>query len=216
MMRGVFVCVAAVGLGALASTSPAQAQLAAPVGGWYLGPEGGWTMLPNESFSGTASGTWKYQDGYNLGLRGGYLWGPWRFEGEFSFRRNGTNATALTAPVVASGGGGAQRHAFAEMFNALYDFNIGWAVTPHLGVGIGVAEQEQQGKLPGVTFGVHGTQTDFAYQGIAGFRWWASPAVAVDVDYRYFATLDPTFKTDIPGSVKSSYGTHNVVASLTM
>jgi outer membrane protein OmpA-like peptidoglycan-associated protein len=186
-------------------------------GGWYLGGEGGWTMLPDESFSGSASGTYKYNDGFNIGLRGGYMMGPWRFEGEFSYRRNSLSTTTQTAPVSGTITTGGQRQAYAEMFNVLYDFDLGWALTPHLGGGIGVAEQSQDGALLGAAKGVHNTDTEFAYQGIAGVRWMASPAVAVDLDYRYFATMDPTFSGDAAGSsIKSSYGTHNVLASVTM
>jgi outer membrane protein OmpA-like peptidoglycan-associated protein len=199
---------------ALGATA-ARAQMAAPAG-WYLGPEGGWTLLPDQTFSGSGSGTESYSDGFNVGMRAGYLWGPWRFEGEFSYRRNRLNSSLLTSPVVLPANPGGDRHAYAEMFNVLYDFNIGWAVTPHLGAGIGAAQQTQTGSFPGPGNGVHSTSTDFAYQGIAGVRWWASPNVALDIDYRYFATLDPTFTSDSGLTTKSAYGTHNVTASLTM
>src|SRR5437667_9292368 len=69
----------------------------------YVGPEGGWTSLSDQSDkittvpftvagSGVISGvsaTAKYSSGYNVGGRLGYLWGPWRFEEEYSYRSNG-------------------------------------------------------------------------------------------------------------------------------
>src|SRR5215471_10376908 len=73
-------------------------------GAWYIGPEGGWTSLTSQSestssvsFTGpgntpgttqtfTAPGfnaTPKIDSGFNAGARGGYQWGPWRFEEEY-------------------------------------------------------------------------------------------------------------------------------------
>ena len=76
----------------------AQAQV-------YLGGEGGWTGLEGTKsrISGTTpAGTsfsfpinQSFNSGFNAGARVGYQWGPWRFEEEYSFRENGSNATAL-------------------------------------------------------------------------------------------------------------------------
>ena len=70
-------------------------------GAWYIGPEGGWTSL-NSNNSGTVSGVSftggpngnttfttpgtanparNFASGFNVGVRGGYQWGPWRFRG---------------------------------------------------------------------------------------------------------------------------------------
>src|SRR5262249_46602366 len=61
------------------------------------------------------------------------------------------------------------------------------------------------------------------YQGIAGVRYNINPSLAFDLDYRYLATTDPTFRTSSNTAgltpnvgVKAGYSTHNVVASLTM
>ena len=40
------------------------------------------------------------------------------------------------------------------------------------------------------------------------------PSVAFDVDYRYFATTDTTFTSTNPDQIRSSYPTHNIVASV--
>ena len=51
----------------------------------YLGAEGGWTSLTNTTDSiAKVSNSRTYNDGYNVGVRGGYQWGPWRFEEEYS------------------------------------------------------------------------------------------------------------------------------------
>src|SRR5204862_2913436 len=56
----------------------------------------------------------------------------------------------------------------------------------------------------------------FGYQGIAGIRYNINPALAFDLDYRYLATTDPTFKAIGGVKYKSEYSTHNVVASLSV
>jgi outer membrane protein OmpA-like peptidoglycan-associated protein len=202
---------------AVALAAPrAQAQLMTGQGNWYVGVEGGWTSLPNTNFTGGGTaGYASYDDGYNVGARLGYMMGPWRFEGEFSYRNNSLNGVSVTSPFAlklnpVSG----NRQTYAEMFNVLYDFNMGLPVTPHIGGGIGIAEQTASENLPAPAANISDTDTNFAYQAIAGFRWMATPNLAVDVDYRYFATTDPTFTASNGVAAKTSYGTHNVLASV--
>jgi hypothetical protein len=60
----------------------------------------------------------QFSAGYNVGVRGGYQLGPWRFEEEYSYRRNN---------VAEYGGGDAtygvsgNRHTHSIMTNVLYD-----------------------------------------------------------------------------------------------
>ncbi|MBV8090548.1 MAG: hypothetical protein JO139_13425, partial [Alphaproteobacteria bacterium] len=99
---GVALAVALGGVQAHAQLFPYGAP-----GVWYIGPEGGWTSLTSQSGStspvqfggGIPGGTTLYtapginatpntNSGYNVGARGGYQWGPWRFEEEYSHRQN--------------------------------------------------------------------------------------------------------------------------------
>jgi opacity protein-like surface antigen len=108
---------------------------------------------------------------------------------------------------------GAERHSVSEMVNLIYDMDAGWLVTPHIGGGIGAAEVTRN--LSNIFGGTHDTVTAFAYQAIAGVRYKINPALAFDVDYRYFATTATNFTSTTADLIKSDYGTHNVVASLT-
>ena len=56
--------------------------------------------------------------------------------------------------------------------------------------------------------------TVFAYQAIGGLRYMVLPSLAFDIDYRYFATTDTTFTSTNPDQIRSSYPTHNIVASV--
>ena len=63
--------------------------------------------------------------------------------------------------------------------------------------------------------GTHDTVTVFAYQGIGGLRYMILPSVALDIDYRYFATSGTTFTSTNPDQIRSDYPTHNVIGSVT-
>ena len=79
----------------------------------------------------------------------------------------------------------------------------------------------------GGTF-LKGSQWNFGYQAIVGFRYDINPLLAFDIDYRYLASTSPTFTNKgvapfppfgfPPGTVKytSGYNTQNIVASLTL
>jgi OmpA-OmpF porin, OOP family len=210
-------------------------------GAWYIGPEGGWTSLNNQSvstssvhFTGPNGGTFSTpgfnatpntDSGFNAGARGGYQWGPWRFEEEYSYRHNAlsnNNTLNILGPLgnnfTTNGGRGqGQATSHAIMTNVIYDFTVGWPVSPHIGAGIGAVEVLDSLSVnpftlrnsigapisPATPLSVQGPQTfggtvlhgsgwRFGYQAIAGIRYDFSPAVAFDLDYRYLGTTDQT------------------------
>ncbi len=220
-MRNRYLLGAGVALAMTLGWGNAQAQLlVAPAGpgAWYFGGEGGWTALNNQSgkFSGFAGVKHNetFSDGFNVGARGGYEWGPWRFEEEFRYQSNGENRFGIGPFNFKSTG---DRTAYAIMTNALYDFNIGWAVTPHIGAGVGAVGLHDAVGIKGFGTIAHSTDWEFGYQGIAGIRYNINPSLAFDLDYRYLATAGATFRTNI-GKIRytSGYDTHNIVASLSV
>ena len=128
-------------------------------GAWYIGPEGGWTQLTNQTdtttrsqFTGpngnqftipNASPTASFNSGFNAGARAGYQWGPWRLEEEYSYRHSSLDTFSFNGPFGIStnpSNVSGQRNAHAIMTNAIYDFTIGWPVSPHIGFGIGAVD----------------------------------------------------------------------------
>jgi OmpA-OmpF porin, OOP family len=219
LIAGASLSVAA---GILVAASSAHAQ-------YYLGAQGGWTGLEGtkSSVSGfdPVTGTTttlpinhSFNDGFNVGARLGYKWGPWRFEGEYSYRENTSNATVVGSKINGT------LSSNTLMFNGIYDFEMGWPVTPHIGMGLGGASLD--GNFDALSVGYRSKTSDFvfAYQAIAGVRYMMTPNFALDLDYRYRGTADMTYKTDAVtvGGVTfprreftGSGNTHNVVASLT-
>ncbi len=239
-MRTRYLLGAGVALAMALGGAQANAQFFGPYppGAFYLGPEGGWTSLTNESPTvagrgptgrvAVRTGTVNFSSGFNAGFRAGYMWGPWRFEGEYSYRDN-----SVSSGSFANATGSARTNAI--MANALYDFTLGWPITPHIGAGVGAVNINRTlggsgtVNLPSgpVTFtspSISGNQWVFGYQAIAGVRYMINPVLAFDVDYRYFSTPSQTItgaastptRCCVFTSVKTGYNTQNVVASLTM
>lgn len=213
-----------------------------PPGAFYLGPEGGWTQLmgqhdkfrvPSLIANPSLGPKVNFNSGFNAGVRAGYLWGPWRFEGEYSYRYNSVQSFFGAGHNIVEG----NRHTNSIMANAIYDLTLGWPVTPHLGAGVGAVnisdgvsskagrDPVQLSRLGIKSFSLDGSTWQFGYQAIAGVRYLINPALALDIDYRYLAT--PDFTLSSKGSAahpatlggvryKSGYNTQNIVASLTM
>ena len=230
-MRTRYLLGASVALAMAFSWADAQAQwfpLPTGPGSIYFGVEGGYTNLDDQTghIVGTGIGVReRFDDGYNVGARAGYEWGPWRLEEEFRFQQNGINNISIGGVGLTTKG---DRNAYAFMTNLIYDFtnlNLPWAITPHIGAGIGAVELRDGASfnavsVPGVgTFGgsiVHDTQWEFGYQAIAGVRYNINPALAFDLDYRYLGTTDPTFRSAVGPKFTSGYSTNSLVASLSM
>ena len=232
-MRTRYLLGAGVALAMAFSWAEAQAQwfvLPSGPGTIYFGVEGGYTNLEDArghivGFSSVAVRE-RWDDGYNVGARAGYEWGPFRFEEEFRFAQNSITRFAVDGAAATRGPNGAlgtvrgDRNQYAIMTNAIYDFaGFNWfgpAFSPHVGVGIGAVELRDGVRVVGLGNISHDTEWEFGYQGIAGIRYNINPALAFDVDYRYLATTDPTFRSNSGIKYTSEHSTHNLVASLTM
>jgi OOP family OmpA-OmpF porin len=181
----------------------------------YIGAEGGWTGLPDrtDDILNVTSVKARFDAGFNAGVRGGYEWGPWRFEEEYSYRQNGARDIVGTNFIVKGVGG--NRHTNSIMTNVLYDFTLGYPITPHIGFGVGAVDVFDGLKVPGIGQLFNNSSWQFGYQGIAGIRYNLSPTFTLDLDYRYFATTRPTFTTPRTNlRYRTAYDTNNFVASL--
>jgi OOP family OmpA-OmpF porin len=222
---------AGVALAVTLSWSDARAQLLPNMfglpsgpGAFYFGGEGGWSML--EDANGSVAGIGfrqRFNDGFNIGARAGYEWGPLRLEEEFSFRQNGQrNISALGVTVGTTG----HRNTYAFMTNLIYDLNLAGLgmnlalpFSPHIGGGVGAVNLRDSWGISGFGTVASSSKWVFGYQGIAGIRYNINPALAFDLDYRFLGTEDPGFRTTPEtGSFryKSEHFSHSVVASLSV
>ncbi|MBO0736499.1 MAG: OmpA family protein [Alphaproteobacteria bacterium] len=239
-MKSRYLLSAGAALAVAFSCADANAQFAF-LGGpypvtFYVGPEGGWTSLSNHinkvsstpfsvgagagpagaltAVPGAISLPSTYNSGFNVGGRLGLQYGPFRVEEEYSFRHNGlSDFDGFTAGSGHLFSG--SRNAHAIMTNFLYDFTLGWPVSPHLGFGVGAVDivdsttlnpvsiEALHGSTPAGPFSeparvyggtlLKGSSWQFGYQAIAGIRYDINPLLAFDLDYRYLATTEATF-----------------------
>ena len=169
---GLLLLVAAiVGAPLAASAQSKTASNRSP--GFYTGIESGLNWLLN-------NGSNSYNTGYAIGGVAGYdFLGP-RVELEVMYRNNaGTAATPF-------GNAAGQVNQLSTMVNGLYDFLPGSIITPYAGAGLGLAFASP-GLLGPSSLGA----TAFAYQGILGVGYNATPLLRVNLDARYFGTSNP-------------------------
>ncbi len=185
---------------------------------YYLGAEGGWTGLADtrDRVDGVTINR-SFDAGFNVGARAGYQMGPWRFEGEFSHRGNTSNITRFASRFHGS------VDTNSVMFNGIYDFNFGWPVTPHVGLGIGFSQLDASLDAPILGYRSRSSDVLFSYQPIVGFRYMINPALAFDLDYRYKGSSDAAYHARaftvggvaVPARTYSgTVNSHNLVASL--
>src|SRR5215467_480207 len=206
---------------------------------YYIGPEGGWTSLNNQKdtvttppfrvdsagvvnnagpFFNSFQGSARYNSGFNAGVRGGVQWGPIRIEEEYSYRHNGLSSFGIFGGPNINTLFSGNRNTNSIMTNFIYDFTLGWPVSPHLGFGIGAVNTVDSISLSpvgpigpfnvnfpgtigplrvpaGTTFGgtfLKGNTWNFGYQAIVGVRYDINPLLAFDIDYRYLSNTSQT------------------------
>lgn len=168
--------VAIVGVPTAASAQSKSTSNRSP--GFYAGIESGLNWLLN-------NGENSYNTGYAVGGVAGYdFLGP-RVELEVMYRNN---AGTAAAPF---GNATGQVNQLSTMVNGLYDFLPGSIITPYAGAGLGLAFASP-GLLGPSSLGA----TAFAYQGIVGVGYNATPHLRVNLDARYYGTSNPGMYTN--------------------
>lgn len=148
--------------------------------------------------------------GWAAGVALGRSWdNGMALEGELTYRENGLDdETVMGGPMGVDG----TESVFAAMANARYNFDMGWPITPFFGAGIGAALLKIDA-IPDMGGQFKDSDTEFAYQAMAGVSYALSSHVSLAVEYRYFATTNPTFE-DNSVSVDMDYQSHDVFMSL--
>ena len=129
------------------------------------------------------------------GAVGGPVGNNIRSEFEVSFRRHTFDQATLSfagASISGSVDGSIDTTSF--LANTYYDVPTSGKLSPYLGLGVGGAYLSSEGS----------DDLEFAYQATAGMRYAITPKLSLTGDYRFFATLDPTFST-----VDAEFHSHN-------
>jgi opacity protein-like surface antigen len=179
-----------------------------------------------------------------MGAMGRRVGDNFRLEAEIGYRRNALdNITAAPTSAftdthspgkgvdfnVASG----DVSALSFMVNAFYDIPLDMPLKPYLGGGVGLAHLWADAVAHDPTIPIPASclilgdpsecvrvvdisdnDTVFAYQFGAGLGYEIIPNLTASVDYRYFATTDPSFSGPKGSEFDAEYRTHNVSLNL--
>jgi OmpA-OmpF porin, OOP family len=206
-------------ISSLFAAGPARAASGDEPVGFYVGLRGGITLLEDIPIhfpcaNGPVNEVLRSRIGGLLNGNAGYAFGNGiRVEVEIPYRTNGLDPLNLGSGVISTSG---SISSVAVMGNLLYDIpllRIG-GFRPYIGAGVGYShvwlDNVNLGDIPLV----YGSSNRFAYQFIAGVRYAIAPAWLLTLDYRYFATADPTFQTFGGKSTNTHYQSHNVSVGL--
>ena len=144
--------------------------------GFYVGIQGGANWLLNNQ-------SYVMDTGWTAGGKVGYDFVGPRVELEGMYHYNTGSAVVIFPTGYANVTGRMEQ--VSVMANVLYDFFPGATVTPYIGGGAGVAF---------VDANIQGCKmclTMFAYQGILGLGFNATPAMRIGLEGRYYGTTNP-------------------------
>jgi OOP family OmpA-OmpF porin len=155
---------------------------------WYFAAQGGASLTDDFDLPGLNI---SFNTGYNLGGALGYDMGKFRVEGEITYRSVDIDTVnGVSFPLDAS------LSALTFMANGYYDFEMD-SLTPYIGVGLGVADSEIE-----VSGFSAVSETDFAYQFMAGLAFNVSKTAYLTAGYRFFVISE----TDAPNSHEFTLG----------
>lgn len=180
----------------------------------YVSVQGGVSLL--NTSDNTADGVRfesTFNPGYAAALKvGGILAPHWRLEGEAGYASN--NVDQVKYPTYSSNSQGS-KSAIKGLVNVIYDFTPDRRYRPYVGAGVGAAFLTINNiRVNGVSF-AGDTDTEFAYQAIAGIEYAVTHSAFLYINYHYFATAAPSFNdvyADKP--YNSTYRSQNVVIGL--
>jgi outer membrane protein OmpA-like peptidoglycan-associated protein len=179
---------------ALPAVANAQSSWFASTGptypGFYIGAEGAANWLLNNN-------SYVMDTGWAAGGKVGYDFVGPRVEVEGMYHSN--NGTAVVAFPTGYANVRGKIDQVSVMANLLYDFFPGATVTPYIGAGAGVAFVDAN--IQGCSVCL----TMFAYQGILGLGFNATPALRIGLEGRYYGTTNP-----------GAYTNNNIMALLSL
>jgi opacity protein-like surface antigen len=200
----------------LAMFAPGSANAQSALGP-YLALGAGYDEMPDRNLvinGHSVSSQWK--TGYGALAAVGYKWYfGLRTEAEYSGRVAWVRTFNQTSPWAGT------QWDNSVMVNALYDFELGWPITPYIGGGLGLTQIQW-----GNNFRVPTQATPTIYdaesirpgwQGIAGLSYAVTPQIAVALDGRLKGSFGDY---NFPGSVAGrsinqfNYETHSIFLSV--
>jgi outer membrane protein OmpA-like peptidoglycan-associated protein len=196
-------------LATVAATMPTLAHAQ-----WYVGVDTGASLLEDSRIRAMGETAKNTSDiGWLAQGQVGYAFGPWKVEGELSYRDNALHKMNMAYGTVEMDGHTA---VLATMANGIYEFLPDSKWHPFVGAGVGVANiNVDKIKIYGDKV-YKGNDWQFAYQGFAGVGYDVSRNVELKAQYRYFATLEyNTRAIDTGINLDNEYHDHALLIGFT-
>lgn len=202
-------------LAACLSALLSPAALAAQ-GGWYLAAQGG-ASIPQSAENDSDRGTFNtdFKPGYAFSVALGYDlgeaypdFGRGRVELEVGYRKNDVDEMEFEEGTIATEG---DVTVLSAMLNTFGEIRETAPFYPYLGAGVGVARLSLNDvSIKGKVF-ADDEDTVLAWQVGTGVGWRVSPYLVLDLGYRYFSAVDPSFTDSLGIEFDSEYDTHTVL-----
>jgi outer membrane autotransporter protein len=217
---------AIIGIGAIGAAIVWAPMARAAEDDWYVSAFGGGMLMEDSQNLGN-SNPLNFDSSYKVGYAaraaiGAYRVPQVRTEVEFGYRTvkfdklsfandGGLGATAGGTSLSGLSASASGRFtAISGMLNAYYDYDTGTAWRPYIDAGFGTAWLDAHGVAAAGVSVVSATDLVFAYQFGFGIGYDVTKAITLALDYRYFTTLDPTFKDAAGASFNSEFTSHAV------
>jgi outer membrane protein OmpA-like peptidoglycan-associated protein len=156
--------------------------------------------------------TSRQDEGYLLGGALGWKMDQLRLELGLDFANAGIKSVSLNNANSTSASGSMRNT--SGMLNAFWDFRTGTPFVPYIGIGVGATSVSLNNVTRNCALLSNSSDLEFAYQPMVGVNFFVTPNLALGLQYRYFASVDPSFS--FPGGrVGVKNESHNVLASLT-
>ncbi|MGA2089671.1 MAG: OmpA family protein [Stellaceae bacterium] len=205
-------------LSALAAL-PAVAQTYGSPGtgpdGLYIRGEGGWSHMNDMAgyTTGGASYTSQQGEGYLVGGALGWKFDQLRVELGLDFSNSGIKSIDLNNVTSTQVSG--EVHNTAGMVNFIWDMRTGTFIVPYVGMGVGASYVTLDNVNRGGALQSNSSDLVFAYQPMVGVNFNLTDQLTLGLQYRYFATVDPSFNYAPGGRLGLKNESHNVLAGLT-
>jgi len=214
-----FLRASALSLALWALAAPAFAQTFGSPGtgpnGPYVRGEGGWSHMNDMTGDSTtgATVTTKQKEGYAVGGAIGWKLDQLRLELGLDFSNSGVKEVDVNNVAATTASGSVKNT--SGMVRALWDLRTGTPFVPYIGIGVGASHVTLDNLRANGTTLSNSSDNVFAYEPIVGVNYMVLPNLALGLEYRYFATVDPSFTYASGGRLGLKNESHNVLASLT-
>jgi OmpA-OmpF porin, OOP family len=214
---------AIIGVGVLGTAIGWAPLASAAEDDWYVSAFGGGMLMEDSQNLGNDDPL-NFTSSYKVGYAGRAAIGTYRVpqvrtELEISYRTVQFEQASFNSSGLATPGGGTtlnnatvpasgRFNAISGMLNAYYDYDTGSPWRPYIDAGFGTAWLYAHRLAAAGVPVVNASDLVFAYQFGLGIGYEVTKTITLALDYRYFTTLDPTFKDAAGQSFNSEFTSH--------